>query len=48
MSRKMPYEIVKLNSETVRSGQQGRCNHISQHSVNEGSFLARHVCNGKP
>lgn len=48
MSRKMPYEIAKLNSETVRSGQQGRYNRRSQHSVNEGSFLAQLVCNRKP
>lgn len=48
MNGKMPYKIVKLNSETVHSGQQGRCNRISQHSVNEDSFLAQLVCNEKP
>lgn len=44
----MPSEIVELNSETAHSGQQGRCNHISQRSVNEDSFLAQLVCNEKP
>lgn len=48
MSRKMPYEIVKLNSETVHSGQPGGCSRISQRSVNEDSFLAQLVCNEKP
>jgi len=48
VNRKVPYEIVKLNSETVHSGQQGRCNRISQHSVNEDSFLAELVYNEKP
>lgn len=48
MNGKMPHEIVKLNSETVHSGQQERCNRISQHSVNEDSVLAQLVCNEKP
>lgn len=44
----MPSEIVELNAETAHSGQQGRCNRISQHSVNEDSFLAQLVCNENP
>lgn len=41
-------KLFELNSETAHSGQQGRCNRISQHSANEDSFLAQLVCNENP